>query len=564
MNNWLKKNELFNRIFVIVILSIISVCLITSLVVFQRSRKAYIASYEESNTIILEKIQEDYERLNQQINQIFDQLSTSKVVSEYLSEPTVQVQTIIQLKDELEDTKIIAQDIPSNLVLIGTNGRSFFQNDGVRIEPIAELLDSENIKTLHQDPALSQYFFQKSGITTTTQHDPGLLYIRKLQIQQQTIGYALIFVTEKNFSKIYRELLDDQLHSIYVVNHDDTILSSSDKTLLGKTLALDDLKKMRATTLHEVALYSYDFTFYDQIDENFLTANMNLLQPTILISIISIIVAACLSFVMLRKITSPIYHLIEKIPAVTKGDFSNKVTIEGTYETQELGKAYNLMLNNLEQYIHDLLTAEKEKHLLEIRSLQMQIHPHFMYNTLTALKFLIWKNEKEKASIGIESFIYLLQQTFNNKEFLTLQEEIQLTESYIQLMTIRYGDQIQTSVFADEECEGLFVPKLIIQPIIENAYLHAFPNQQNGYIQVFASISQERLKIEIIDNGVGFDQPSSTMANDQSSHYSGIGLKNIDERIKLIYGQNYGLFIHSEPQQGTIITLWLPLHRTVD
>ena len=559
MMNWLKKNELFNRIFVLVILATISVCLITSLVVFQRSRQAYITSYEESNTIILEKIQEDYERLNQQINQIFDKLSTSNVVTEYLSEPTLQVHTIMQLKKELEDTKIIAQNTPTNLVLIGTNGRSFFQNDGVRIEPIEQLLNNENIRALHKDPALSQYFFQKTGLTTTTQHDPGLLYIRKIQSQQHTIGYALIFVTEKNFAKIYHELLDEQLHTVFIVNHEGTILSSSNKPQLGQAFNLENLQKIPATTLHEVALYSYDFTFYDQIDEKFLTAHMNLLQPTILIALISIVFAAGLSFIMLRKITSPIYHLIEKIPAVTKGDFSHKVTIEGPYETQELGKAYNLMLNNLEQYIHDLLTAEKEKHLLEIRSLQMQIHPHFMYNTLTALKFLIWKNEQEKASIGIESFIYLLQQTFNNKEFLTLKEEIQLTESYMQLMTIRYGDQIQTSLFIAEDCENYLVPKLIIQPIIENAYLHAFPEQQNGYIQIFANVSQERLKIEIIDNGVGFNQPISEHASDQSNHYSGIGLKNIDERIKLIYGAEFGLFTHSEPNEGTMITLWLPL-----
>lgn len=370
-------------------------------------------------------------------------------------------------------------------------------------------------------------------------------------------GYALIFLKESDFSSIYRQLLDTTLHTIYVVNDQGQILSTSEEQKLGT--AFDPaMIEVKNDSVNQMPLYSYQFTFYDLLDESHLVRNMNLIKPAVLIAFLSILLFSLFAFWIIRTITQPIYQLIDKLPAVTQGDFSNKVSINGTYETQELGRAYNLMLEDLESYVDHLMITEAEKRKFEIRSLQMQIQPHFVYNTLTAIKFLIWQNEQEKATQAIDSFVQLLRHTFNRKEIVPLKDELAIVEEYLILMNVRYGDRIQSTIFSAEECENCLVPKMILQPIIENAYLHAFPEEEKGYIQIFSRISKSGLIIEIIDTGIGFDEASSLNKNQSIEHYSGIGLENIDQRIKLLYGEKYGLTVASRVNEGTTVRLLLP------
>ncbi|MBF0725371.1 sensor histidine kinase [Enterococcus gallinarum] len=557
IQQWLKKNELFSRIFLFVVVGVISVCLLTVIVIYGRSKDAYVASYQSSNRLLLDKIQEDYERLNENINRIFDVVDESKAVENYLKGQLNQGRTILELNEQLKDTRSLFQTIPSNLVLIGTNGRSFFQNDAVRNQSVETFLASKFTQQINENEAISQYYFLEQGLSTSTSHSPGLMYVRKLMKDDALFGYALIFLKESDFSSIYRQLLDTTLHTIYVVNDQGQILSSSEEQKLGT--AFDPaMIEVKNDSVNQMPLYSYQFTFYDLLDESHLVRNMNLIKPAVLIAFLSILLFSLFAFWIIRTITQPIYQLIDKLPAVTQGDFSNKVSINGTYETQELGRAYNLMLEDLESYVDHLMITEAEKRKFEIRSLQMQIQPHFVYNTLTAIKFLIWQNEQEKATQAIDSFVQLLRHTFNRKEIVPLKDELAIVEEYLILMNVRYGDRIQSTIFSAEECENCLVPKMILQPIIENAYLHAFPEEEKGYIQIFSRISKSGLIIEIIDTGIGFDEASSLNKNQSIEHYSGIGLENIDQRIKLLYGEKYGLTVVSRVNEGTTVRLLLP------
>jgi two-component system sensor histidine kinase YesM len=557
IQQWLKKNELFSRIFLFVIVGVISVCLLTVIVIYGRSKDAYVASYQSSNRLLLDKIQEDYERLNENINRIFDVVDESKAVENYLKGELNQGRTILEFTEQMKDTRSLFQTIPSNLVLIGTNGRSFFQNDAVRNQSVEDFLASDFTRQINENEAISQYYFLEQGLSTSTSHSPGLMYVRKLMKDDALFGYALIFLKESDFSSIYRQLLDTTLHTIYVVNDQGQILSTSETQELGAVFdpAMIEVKQ---DSVNQMPLYSYQFTFYDLLDESHLVRNMNLIKPAVWIVVVSILLFSLLAFWIIRSITQPIYQLIDKLPAVTQGDFSNKVSINGTYETQELGRAYNLMLEDLESYVDHLMVTEAEKRKFEIRSLQMQIQPHFIYNTLTAIKFLIWQNEQEKATQAIDSFVQLLRHTFNRKEIVPLKDELAIVEEYLVLMNVRYGDRIQSTIFSADGCENCLVPKMILQPIIENAYLHAFPEAEKGYIQIFSRIGKLGLVIEIIDTGIGFDDASSLNKQQTIEHYSGIGLENIDQRIKLLYGEKYGLTVDSRVNEGTTVHLLLP------
>ncbi|MBO0477854.1 histidine kinase [Vagococcus sp. DIV0080] len=561
IKNWLHSNELFFKLLSVVILFVILVCFLTLSLVIERSKNSYIDSYKASNQILMDKIQKDYDTLNDNINRMFDLVDNSQVVEDYLTTKNDHSGTIVEFTKQMQSTRSIFEDTPSNLILIGVNGTTFVQNSGIKNQSAESFLSSPLVEKINESRAISQYFYQASGPTTATKNQSGLLYLRKLTSNEKVFGYALIFVSENHFASIYEELLNDELHTIYVVNDANQIISSNQKNELGLTLS-DEFIHSNNKELTETPLYSYHFTLYNAINIQHLVANMNLLKPTILIAILAILLVSLLAFFIIKRTTDPIYQLIDHLPAVTQGDFSNQVDIAGTYETRELGKAYNLMLQDLEGYFAHIIQTEEDKRLIEINSLQLQIQPHFIYNTLTAIKFLIWQNENEKAIEAMDSFIQLLRHTLSNKkEFIPLEHELQGIESYIAILNLRYGDRISVIHSIEEDCQQALVPKMIIQPIIENAYLHAFPNEQEGYIQLFARHTKEILLIEIIDNGIGFQTDSDLDATESKSlHYSGIGLTNIKERIQLLYGETYTLSIDSTPGVGTSITILLPYY----
>lgn len=147
---------------------------------------------------------------------------------------------------------------------------------------------------------------------------------------------------------------------------------------------------------------------------------------------------------------------------------------------------------------------QKEKRKAEIHALQMQINPHFIYNTLASIKWLMWQGSTEKSIQTIDAFISLLRNTISNKnEMITIQKEIENLNNYVLINHIRYGDNINVNFFVMPNCENYVIPKLILQPFIENAFFHGFNERNNGSIHVFVNEQNQNLICEIIDNGVG-------------------------------------------------------------
>ena len=189
--------------------------------------------------------------------------------------------------------------------------------------------------------------------------------------------------------------------------------------------------------------------------------------------------------------------------------------------------------------------------------MQAQIQPHFIYNTLTSLKFLIWQGKNEETITGIDHFIDLLRSTIGKKEeLITVGEELNSVQSYILILALRYGDEISTRIMVPEELFSFKVPNMMIQPIIENAYLHAFQSKKTGFITLFGKLHDDSLIFEVVDSGDGFD---TSLTKKTTDFFSGIGIKNVDERIRLSFGEAYGLTIESFIGVGTTVRITLPI-----
>jgi len=145
---------------------------------------------------------------------------------------------------------------------------------------------------------------------------------------------------------------------------------------------------------------------------------------------------------------------------------------------------------------------------------------------------------------------------------ITVSDEIENLKNYVLINHVRYGDKINVNFFVMPECEGYIIPKLILQPFIENAFFHAFTDRDSGSIHVFVNKNNENLICEIIDNGIGMTSEDLkniyTGNHKKNNNFTSIGINNVNDRIKLIYGDNHGVNITSEPERGTIVKLSLP------
>lgn len=544
----LAQKEIFIRLFLLSSTCTMIVCTLIIGVIVARAQNTYTKSYIQSNDIVLQAIEKDYTNLLQNINQVFEYLDSQPIIEQFLTEDEMTAASIIDLNRELSDMASLFQNIPSSLVLIGTNGRTFYQDNYVSKYPASELLASDLMASFNETAALNQVLFLNGSLISESNEEPSIIYSRKLTDGTNVYGYALFFIKESQFSAIYTEKLDRSLHQTTILNQDEVIVSSTLKETIGTYATKTDFQGAQT-----INLGSYPFVLYDSINESVLIKRMNIIQLALIVWLLGLVFSFIFSFFLFKKVTSPIYMLIDKISNITEDNFSNQIEIAGTYETKQLGNAYNLMLENINSYIDNLIRMEKENHLIKIKNLQMQIHPHFIYNTLTAIKVLIWQNQNAKAEEAIQSFIHLMQKTFDKREAIPLGEELKISQDYVNLLRIRYGERIQTTFYSDDTYHHLLLPKLIIQPIIENCYIHAFPQNQNGIVSVFTRVHQDILYIEIIDNGVGFNQTTK-----KHEHFSSIGIENIDYRLKLLYGDDYGAFIESQVNQGTVVTIKIP------
>jgi two-component system, sensor histidine kinase YesM len=299
--------------------------------------------------------------------------------------------------------------------------------------------------------------------------------------------------------------------------------------------------------------------------ENKLT---NITRTTFALIIISIFLTLIVSTLISIKQIKPITELSEKMKLVEKGDLSARMKlIHSSEEVNVLNRGFNNMMDKIDELIQEIYISKIRQNEAEFDALQSKINPHFLYNTLqsiTSLAILERTRDIEKVTTSLGNLLeYLI---YEQNELVSVYSEVEYIISYLKIQSIRYNNSFETFIEIDEEIYHCKIIKLLIQPFIENAILHGLEKKQSGgYIRVSGKKQNDCLIFEIVDNGIGMDEDNlrriserlEACVNDKTG--KSIGILNVQQRIKLKFGKEYGIVLYSSEGEGTRAVITVPL-----
>lgn len=280
--------------------------------------------------------------------------------------------------------------------------------------------------------------------------------------------------------------------------------------------------------------------------------------------------AVILSILLSQSISKPILKLVEDMQKFSKGDFSVQVSVLYNDEIGVLRRNFNELVNDINHLITDIYNEKTLKQQAQLRMLQMQINPHFLYNTLDTINWLAQSHGAEDVAEVSRSLGYLMHFSLAEQELISLEEEMDAVEHYMLIQSYRYGEQLKIDLSVAEEALYERVPRHMILPLIENAVEHGLKNKiGEKRIEVTGNVCGNVIYMQVSDNGVGMSgseieralreaaRETERVHGNQERHMS-IGLRNVNRRIQLCYGEEYGIQIKSKVGQGTTVTVRIP------
>lgn len=554
----LNENQFFIQILGLVITAIIITVTVTILIFISITERNVINNFKDSHQLIINEVVSNYTSMFEDAVSLLDTFNNQNALKNYMyakNNSTVDDMNITYSMTRLmKEVDVKLKSLGANLFVITENG-IYYGFDDVRINPDAVIIE-EPLFSDRQSYDIS-YSIIESGFTNFTKDQPQFLMHRNLfDENNEYYGHIVLNFSLPDLDYVYKRLMTSGQDMIFFVDEDFNIVHTESSHEFNLNMMEDQRYIYTHDKLPIPGISMISFINKSTLKNEVYRINTLVLSISILCGIV-----ALLLFQIVRKLTNPIYTLSDALENVNLAKI-DKQSVGGTYEIQQLTDSYNRMLEDVNLYINNILELEEKKNKSDLTALLRQISPHFIYNTLTSIRFLIISKQNEKASEALEDFIMMLQSlTHFDQGLITLKDEQILLEHYARLSKLRFGPLITLNITLDESLYDLQIPQLLLQPIVENAFFHAF-NQQGGFINISFIAHSDKLVIEVMDNGKGMSSTQLSQIHEQMQQEKPlmhIGLSNVHQRILLEFGSDYGLRIYSEENKGTIVTLSLPI-----
>ncbi len=486
-------------------------------------------------------------------------------------------------------------------ILTPTERRSPMIERIILINHNLEILDPVYSRSLYSRAILSDddfseflsrkyfFYFSKPGTFPIDGNESGradnltiTLYQRLLDDNYWLMGYLVAVLNQRMlFSSIWNSNRDKLFSGIYIFNERNELLFGNGEKLppfeirrnldfstlkgnISYTAEVDSQKSLILVKLiPSVNWFVTGIISYDSIFRNLNIA----LKLITLIGFVFTLFTSVISFLIARTITKPILQITSVMHDYEKSGNLKTIDLKASGELKYMGEVYNKLVSQINSFIENIYREQEEKHAAELKSvkyelefLQAQINPHFIHNTLNAIGYQAEKEGNTVVYESLRSFNILLRAAISGiEDKTTLKQECMLIDNFIKIQRLRYGNTFKVVYDIPPSLEDVRVPKLILQPLVENAVFHGIePGDTDGEIIISAKETGGFIVLEVSDNGTGFEYKDI----ENRRKFNKIGLSNVDERIKILYGHKFGLSVFGKPGEGTTISILLPsVHR---
>lgn len=433
-------------------------------------------------------------------------------------------------------------------------------------------------------------YLEDQSVIITSEEYPMYIENTELTAERLQLGNPVLikepFRKEGDVLSFVSNMADSGLDNVYIMvnvqersvyyNYLDNLDGEGVEAIIladaeGKAVSAKGGASIRSAEPNEISIsYRMPFSQYQiqmVVSANELLGQLQSLRAFVLtLSLIFIVVAFLIFYFTTKLIYQPLNRLTETVKEIGEGNLDKRYVVSTKDEIGTLGTNFNNMLDQLNALFQRLIKEERLKKDAELEALQYQITPHFMYNTLNSIKcYALIKGEQEVADL-ILCFSELLQAVVSKRgAFIRLAAEVSVLEKYVKLEQFRNGDVFRVSYQIAREAEGCYIPRLILQPFVENSLMHGFDMRASGNeIAVRAVVVGKRLEIRIRDNGIGMSAEAiEKLLNSPVRKVTGlssIGITNVKERLQLYFG-NDGNVLMEGGSRGVEVIIYMPALR---
>jgi two-component system sensor histidine kinase YesM len=399
-----------------------------------------------------------------------------------------------------------------------------------------------------------------------------------------TIGQLRLVFSEKMYSDLYQSIHTDANSVIMIVDAAGNVISHKEKSFVANSMAEEDFMNKVLNSHDKVFVHSHDGTrsfvssyklgvqewrVIELVPYTYVTTKINsILLITILMCLVCLLGIYLLSLFLSVRFSKPLMELNWAMKEMEKGNFDISVDVSTKDEVGQMKNHFNRMVKRIKGLFERTIKQEREKQEQELRALQYQVNPHFLYNTLNSVRLMAILSKANHVAAMIEALIRLLRNTLGKYgKMVSVKVEIDNIRDFIFIQNMRYSGKFEVDYQIDNNLLSLLMPHFILQPLVENALFHGLEpkrGMEKGKLTVHGKLSGEQLAFCLTDNGVGMtsEQIERIFAGiDHEFGYTQIGIKNVHDRIRLMYGPDYGIRVDSVIGEGTTVEVRLPIIR---
>lgn len=561
-----------SKILISIFLITVTIALSITIIFYQKAADIIEANYILSNQQRNRQIIESLDNTMQEVYHILVEASCDKKLKDKIKEYELKPDDRT-LEDIAEILKVYNKQNPaiSSFHLIIPKQQVLVTSEAY---PIAKkVIEKRSIASLIQETEEWAGPILRNNLISGK--IPHLSFAETVE-DEEVLGYLCANLEERSLYYNYiSEMKNETVKEVLLLDKENKIVSCDDTERNGETANLKVSVEESPGSVEEIRIdnniYFYSralfsgCALYITVDREMVLGDLDQIRLYYAgIFAVFLFVAAVLALYLARLIYKPVERLSITVKQVSEGDLETRAEIISKDEIGALSLEFNQMLDHIEELIQQVIEKENLKKDAELEALQYQVTPHFMYNTLNSIKYAAKiKGEQELASL-IGNFVELLQASISKKgAFLTVSGEIYILENYIRLQEFRSHTTIRMICEIAEEAQNCLIPRLILQPLVENSLIHGIDLKENdGEIKIKAEVKDDLLYLEVTDNGRGISDEMIVellyKKVKKTKGFTAIGIPNIRDRLKLYYGEKAGMKYYSS-QKGTTVILHLPV-----